>query len=75
MASNKKTTESVEIVMKDLEKKINPKSAIEGLAKIECALTSKDPSFLLVPMQNGAKEFEERVGRPMTYSEMREMWG
>ena len=26
-------------------------------------------------MGSGAKEFNEKVGRPMTYSEMREMWG
>ena len=26
-------------------------------------------------MQTGANEFETKVGRPMTYSEMREMYG
>lgn len=26
-------------------------------------------------MQSGANEFENKVGRPMTYSEMREMYG
>jgi hypothetical protein len=26
-------------------------------------------------MQDGANEFKKRVGRNMTYSEMREMWG
>ena len=26
-------------------------------------------------MSDGAKEFEEKVGRPMTYSEMRSMFG
>jgi len=26
-------------------------------------------------MQEGAKEFEAKVGRHMTYSEMRSMWG
>jgi GTP-binding protein EngB required for normal cell division len=26
-------------------------------------------------MGSGAKEFNEKVGRPLTYGEMREMWG
>jgi hypothetical protein len=68
-------TESLEEVMKDLEQKINPKTIQEGISRIAISSVTKDPSYLLVPMQNGAKEFEQRVGRPMTYSEMREMWG
>lgn len=30
---------------------------------------------LLNVMSNGAKEFEQRIGRKMTYAEMREAWG
>ena len=30
---------------------------------------------LLNVMSNGAKEFEQRTGRKMTYAEMRETWG
>ena len=67
--------ESLEEVMKDLEQKVNPKTIQEGITKIAISTATNDPSYLLVPMQNGAKEFEQRVGRPMTYSEMREMWG
>ena len=26
-------------------------------------------------MRSGGDEFKEKVGRPMTYSEMRDMWG
>jgi hypothetical protein len=26
-------------------------------------------------MQKGASEFEKKIGLPMTYSEMRELWG
>ena len=70
-----KQKDQITVVMKDLEQKINPKNLEEGLAKIEYSLSTKDTSFLLLPMKNGAKEFEERVGRPMTYSEMQEMWG
>jgi membrane carboxypeptidase/penicillin-binding protein len=62
-------------VMKDLEKKVNPKSLQEGISQLNTALKMNDPSILLGPMQEGAKEFEAKVGRHMTYSEMRSMWG
>jgi hypothetical protein len=26
-------------------------------------------------MSSGAREFNQKIGRPMTYGEMREMWG
>ena len=67
--------ENVEDVMKDLEEKVNPKSVSDGLSKLSTAIKTNEPSILLNPMQAGAKEFEERVGRPMTYGEMRAMWG
>jgi len=67
--------DKLEDVMMDLEEKVNPKSVEDGLSKIVTAIQTNDPSMLLVPMQLGAKEFEERVGRPMTYIEMRSMWG
>ena len=70
-----KSVETVETVMKDLEQKVNSKSCEEGLKQLADALKKNDPSKLLLPMQDGAKEFEERVGRPMTYGEMRAMWG
>ena len=65
----------IETVMKDLEKKVNPKSLQEGISQLNTALKMNDPSILLGPMQEGAKEFEAKVGRHMTYSEMRSMWG
>jgi hypothetical protein len=58
-----KEKEVLEDVMKDLEKKVS--------SKILC----NDNLNVLQPMRDGSKEFQERVGRPMTYSEMREMWG
>ena len=67
--------ESVEDVMKDLEYKVNPKSVKEGMDTLKKAIATNDVSSLLSPMQEGAKEFEARVGRPMTYGEMRAMWG
>ena len=69
------TKETLEAVMKDLEQKVNPKSIEEGLKQLGDAIHNNDVSSLLAPMQSGAKEFEERVGRPMTYGEMRAMWG
>lgn len=68
-------TEKVEDVIKDLEERVNPKSAEEGLTQLKTAINSNDLSSLLEPMQKGATEFEDRVGRPMTYGEMRAMWG
>ena len=67
--------ERLEDVMKDLEYKVNPKSVEESISQLSTAIKTNDPSILLAPMQAGAKEFEARVGRPMTYGEMRAMWG
>ena len=67
--------ESLETVMRDLEQKVNPKSTEEGFKLLVNAVQHNDVSTLLDPMQAGAKEFEDRVGRPMTYGEMRAMWG
>jgi len=78
---NKNTTvtevdkETLEQIMADLEKKVNPKSVQEGIALTAAAAVTKNSSILLGPMERGAKEFEERTGRPMTYMEMRMMWG
>ena len=70
-----KTNETLEEIMTDLERKVNPKTIQEGVALTAAAVATKDPSILLGPMERGAKEFEERAGRPMTYMEMRMMWG
>lgn len=73
--SEVKSFEKVEKVMKDLEEKVNPKSTSEGLAQLSEAVKTNNVSMILNPMLDGAKEFEARVGRPMTYGEMRGMWG
>jgi hypothetical protein len=75
ITSTVSSKEPLETVIKDLEKKVNPKSSEEGLKQLGDAIRNNDMSSLLAPMQDGAKEFEERVGRPMTYGEMRAMWG
>lgn len=75
IVSNENKREKLEDVMKDLEQKVNPKTIGEGGGKLATSIIKNDPSILLNPMVEGAKEFEQRVGRPMTYSEMRMMWG
>lgn len=76
MSSNEeKPKEKLGDIMKDLEQKVNPKSVTEGIAILSTVDKTNDSSILLKPMQSGAKEFKERVGRNMTYSEIREMWG
>lgn len=70
-----KTNEKLEDVMEDLEYKVNPKSISETVTKLTVAVETNDPSIILAPIQAGAKNFEERVGRKMTYHEMRQMWG
>jgi hypothetical protein len=71
----KKPTENLQDVMRDLEYKVNPKSVEEGLKTLVTAINTNNMSSIMAPMEAGAKEFKERVGRPMTYSEMRSMWG
>lgn len=62
-------------VMEDLENKVNPKSFVEGISRLDKSIQTEDSSFLLASMQESAKEFRQKLGRPMTYGEMREMWG
>jgi hypothetical protein len=61
--------------MRDLEEKVNPKSVGEGLTTLATTIKTNNSSLLLNPIKAASKEFEERVGRPMTYGEMRAMWG
>jgi Ca2+-binding EF-hand superfamily protein len=65
----------LETVMKDLEQKVNPKSLQEGISRLNDSVKMNDLSILLEPMIAGSKEFESKIGRRMTYSEMRSMWG
>jgi len=71
-----------------MEKALKEKLEKEGEQKVVKALTSSinstgvyDPStnvnantFLNI-VKEGAQEFEQKMGRPMTYSEMRDLYG
>ena len=54
-------------------KLVNPVNIITG--KAESKQIPDSTNLLVNIMQKGANEFEKKVGRPMTYSEMREMYG
>jgi len=71
-------------VMKELETKVNTQAV--QISQVATNVVSNNPdktkevaevtsNILLNVMSDGAKEFKEKVGRPMTYSEMRAMWG
>ena len=60
-----------------MEKALKEKLEKEGEQKVVKAL--KDPAanattFLNI-VKEGADEFQQKTGRPMTYGEMREMYG
>jgi hypothetical protein len=61
--------EYLQQVMKDIENKVNPKNVQEGIKLLA------EPAKLESIMQSAFTEFQSKVGRPMTYSEMREMMG
>ena len=71
-AIRKAQGELTSIRLKDINR---PKTIEEGINLLKTAAKTNDSSCLLNPMEDGAKEFEKRVGRPMTYGEMRAMWG
>ena len=73
--SYSKNKENLIDVMNDLEQKVNPKSVSEGITQLNLAINTNNPYSLTSSMDAGYKEFEDRVGRPMTYAEMRSMWG
>jgi hypothetical protein len=56
-------------VMKDIENRVNPKS-LQETGKL-----LSEPAKLESIIQSAFTEFQSKVGRPMTYSEMREMMG
>ncbi len=68
-------SESVNKIMNDISNKYNPKSVEEGANILISAVMTGDSSGIMAPIINGANEFEQRMGRPMTYSEMRSMFG
>jgi hypothetical protein len=77
MSSN---TNELEKIKKNIEEKTE-KKVLEGYITGKIAITrdktkiQKNQDVLINIMQQGANEFKEKTGRPMTYSEMREMYG
>ena len=57
-------------VIKDLESQ-----RIQVVQKVLTIPSNEASNILLDFMSNGAKDFEKRTGRPMTYSEIRAAWG
>jgi hypothetical protein len=72
-ASNNTSTESATTnlgqIMNNISANINPKTSGEGLKMLN------KPDEIIARLQEGSKQFERQVGRQMTYSEMREMFG
>ena len=68
-------SESINKIMNDISIKYNPKNAEEGVKMIGTAIATNNQNIILAPIIEGGKEFEQRMGRPMTYSEMRSMFG
>ena len=69
---------SPESVKKETEDELIKRLEKEGAKKVQDTLKSNQPitanTFLDI-INDGAKEFQEKMGRPMTYAEMREMYG
>ena len=66
-------TENIILTGYKTGKIVNPINAING--KVTKTELEKSQETLMSIMKRGADEFESKVGRPMTYSEMREMYG
>lgn len=66
-----------EQLKKELEKKYNPSNAKEGLNMLAQSINTKPGEQTLIEknLSDAFKEFEQRTGKPMTYSEMRQMFG
>ena len=56
-------------IMNDISNNVNPKTMQEGISLLN------KPEELIARLQSGADQFQEKTGRPMTYSEMRAMFG
>ena len=69
ITSTKSITNNLEQIMNNIGNNLNPKTSEEGL-KMLC-----NPDEIISRLQEGSKQFERQVGRQMTYSEMRQMFG
>jgi hypothetical protein len=66
-------TQNVKPIMKEIERKTTEKVMHYN----EKSFVSNNHSITVLKsiMEQGANEFKQKTGRPMTYSEMREMFG
>jgi mevalonate pyrophosphate decarboxylase len=62
-------TTNLEQIMNNISANLNPKTSEEGLQMLY------KPDEIIARLQEGSKQFERQVGRQMTYSEMRQMFG
>lgn len=65
---------STKIVSDHLRKEIMKSLEEKGVQKLKETPILNTDSLLNI-IASGAKDFETKVGRPMTYAEMREMYG
>jgi hypothetical protein len=62
---------NIKSVMKTLETK--GEQQVKNM--VSTGNINEDRNKLINIIKEGGKEFEEKMGRPMTYAEMREMYG
>lgn len=66
--------EKLKKTMDKLSKEVNEKAVNEALLQNGPPVETK-VKILENILKTGADEFEKKMGRPMTYAEMRNMWG
>lgn len=69
ITSTKSITNNLEQIMNNIGNNLNPKTSEEGLKM----LNNRNEKIAI--LLAGRKQFEKQVGRQMTYSEMRQMFG
>jgi hypothetical protein len=73
--TNTSTNTNKKIDEKDIMREIELKTEKKVLEKAKGNTEGDASTILQSIMSDGAKEFKEKTGRHMTYSEMREMFG
>lgn len=80
--SNKYNTQAVQIVQaanqvqtnRDLTNGTSSKK-VGPIMLVDADIAEVTKNSIVSALSQGSKEFEQKAGRPMTYSEMRAMWG
>lgn len=68
-ASTTSNPSNLNQIMDNISNNVNPKTMQEGIQLLN------KPDELIARLQSGADQFQAQTGRPMTYSEMRQMFG